>query len=337
MLFGFEVVDLLVFIGISLFICITVCTLAMEAAVLFVPAFVFLFPRIITGFPSVTPNEAIGLAITVEVFGYTSSVLGYWFRRQVDLRLAGRILAVTVPAAILARVLAFFLPEDGLMLLFGVVLLGLAGVLYRTYSREDGPRHTCLLCGDSIAAMRMGDAAEDSAGALANPANSGNPGDPGEPDAGPADPAGESAKKSYPDLGGGIRFTLVDRAIKAIAGVFAGTTGVAIGEISNTFLTIRKQVPIKIATGTAALILHVTILAALGANLVVLFGDFEAIDVEEIIIPWRIAFILAPVVVIGGQIGSMLNSKLSDTVLVRMMMTAYILVGLFVLINTLTG
>ena len=107
MLFGFEVPDLTIFILISLLICITVCSLAMEAAVLFVPAFIFLFPRIVSGFPSVTPNEAIGLAITVEFFGYSSSVLGYWFRNQVDIRLGLRLLAITVPFAVLARVLAF--------------------------------------------------------------------------------------------------------------------------------------------------------------------------------------------------------------------------------------
>ena len=108
MLFGFPIADLAIFVGISLFICITVCTLAMEAAVLFVPAFLFLFPRMIEGFPQITPNEAIGLAITVEFFGYTSSVLGYWFRNQVDVRLGLRILAITVPLAIIARIAAFF-------------------------------------------------------------------------------------------------------------------------------------------------------------------------------------------------------------------------------------
>ena len=45
MLFGFEFLELA--------ICITVCTLAMEAAVLFVPAFIFLFPRVMEGFPTV--------------------------------------------------------------------------------------------------------------------------------------------------------------------------------------------------------------------------------------------------------------------------------------------
>lgn len=313
-MFGFELIDFFVFVGISLMICITVCTLAMEAAVIFVPAFIFLFPRIVDGFPTVSPNEAIGLAITVEVFGYTSSVLGYWFRRQVDLRLSLRLLAITVPAAIIARIAAFFLPEDGLLIIFGIVLLGLAAIIYRSYRGE--VRHTCLLCGDSIAAMRMGDDNSDNP-VVANP-----------------DSRADRVKK-YPDIGRAINFNLMDKSILTSAGLFAGITGVAIGEISNTFLSIRKKVPVKISTGTAALVLHITILSALCANLTVLFGDIEFIDVEEIVIPWKIAFILAPVVILGGQIGSMINSRLSDKLLLKLMMIAYTIVGLFVLFNTL--
>lgn len=49
MLFGYPFGDFVLLVGISLLICITVCTLAMEAAVLFTPAFLFVFPRIVTG------------------------------------------------------------------------------------------------------------------------------------------------------------------------------------------------------------------------------------------------------------------------------------------------
>lgn len=314
MLFGFEFLDLAIFIGISLAICITVCTLAMEAAVLFVPAFVFLFPRMMEGFPTVSPNEAIGLAITVEFFGYSSSVLGYWFRKQVDLKLALRLLAITVPLAVVARFAAFFVPESSLLLIFGMVLLVLAVIIFRAYRHE--VRHGCLLCGDSIAAMRMGDNAA-----------------PGTVELTEAVPK----KAQRPDMSHSIGFNWLDRMIIASAGLLGGVIGVAIGEISNTFLTIRKKVPIKVATGTSALVLHITILAALCANLVVLFADLSFVDAEEIVIPWRIAFILAPVVIIGGQIGSMINSMLSDQMLLRLMMTAYTLVGLFVLYNVFAG
>ena len=328
MLFGFEILDLAIFIAISLTICITVCTLAMEAAVLFVPAFIFLFPSIVRGFPSVTPNEAIGLAITVEFFGYTSSVLGYWFRKQVDIKLGLRVLAITVPLAIVARVVAFFVPGQGLLIIFAIVLIVLAAIIFRAYRHE--VRHGCLLCGDSIAAMRMGDdmtdqELADEMAAITTP-----------PEA--VDLTRHAAPGARrPDLSHTVDMGWLDRLILSSAGILGGVIGVAIGEISNTFLTIRKKVPVKVATGTSALVLHITILAALSANLVVLFGPFELPNVEEIVIPWKIAFILAPVVIIGGQIGSMVNSMLSDHTLLRMMMTAYTLVALFVLYNVFIG
>lgn len=312
MVLGFPVGDLVFLIGVSLLICITVCTLAMEAAVLFVPAFLFLFPKIVEGFPQITPNEAIGLAITVEFFGYTSSVLGYWFRKQIDIQLGLRILAITVPFAIAARVGAFYIPGEGLLVVFGVVLLALAWILMQSYF--GGIRHTCLLCGDSIATMRTDDEGGD-------------------------DPADKSLNNMIdpvtkrPRMSQTVQFNGADKTILSNAGVLAGVIGVAIGEITNTFLSIRKNMPIKVATGTAALVLHVTILAALCANLVVIFGDFSFIDTEDIVIPWKIAFILAPVVIIGGQIGSMINSKLSDHALARSMIAAYTLVGGFVLFN----
>jgi hypothetical protein len=43
MILGYPVGDLVLLVGISLLICITVCSLAMEAAVLFTPAFLFVF------------------------------------------------------------------------------------------------------------------------------------------------------------------------------------------------------------------------------------------------------------------------------------------------------
>lgn len=314
MILGFDFPDFLIIVVVALAICVTVCTLAMEASVLFTPAFVFVFPFVIAGFPKVTANEAIGLAITIEFFGYTSSVLGYWFRRQVDLRVGLRVLAYMVPLAIIGRLGAYFVPEHWLLLVFGLVLLALAAIIFKEYQGE--VRHTCLLCGDSLTAMKY--EAKDSTG---------NPG-----------ARAEAAKKSKGFLERArlgyekdLSFGNSDRGIMWIAGAFAGLVGVAIGEISNTFLTVRKKLPVKIATGTAAFILHITILSALLANLVVLWGDFEIFQAKQIDIPWRIVIIIAPVVVVGGQIGSYINSRISDRALIRALITAYVVIGIFVM------
>lgn len=311
MIFGFEVFDFFVFIIISLLICITLCTLAMEASVLFLPAFLFLFPFIIANFPDVTPNEAIGLAITIEFFGYTSSVTGYWLRGQVDFRLGMRVLAITVPLAIIGRLVAYFVPGNGLLLVFGLVLIALAFIIFREYQGEI--RHTCLLCGDSLTAMRYESAEKSATGAAAATATT------------------DTGKRRRPRFN--VAFDTVDRGILSIGGAFGGFVGVAIGEISNTFLSVRKQVPVKVATGTAALVLHITILSALATNVFIIYSDFEIFQAKDIEIPWTIAWILAPVVIIGGQIGSYINSKISDRALIRSLMTAYVVIGVWVLFN----
>ena len=311
MIFGFEVFDFFVFIIISLLICITLCTLAMEASVLFLPAFLFLFPFIIANFPDVTPNEAIGLAITIEFFGYTSSVTGYWLRGQVDFRLGMRVLAITVPLAIIGRLVAYFVPGNGLLLVFGLVLIALAFIIFREYQGEI--RHTCLLCGDSLTAMRYESAEKSATGAAAATATA------------------DTGKRRRPRFN--VAFDTVDCGILSIGGAFGGFVGVAIGEISNTFLSVRKQVPVKVATGTAALVLHITILSALATNVFIIYSDFEIFQAKDIEIPWTIAWILAPVVIIGGQIGSYINSKISDRALIRSLMTAYVVIGVWVLFN----
>lgn len=301
MILGFAPADLALFIAISLTICVAVCTLAMEASVLFVPAFLFLFPHITGGFPEVEPNEAIGLAITVEFFGYTSSVTGYWLRRQVDFRIAAKLLTFTAPLAIAGRLASYFVPSHGLLIVFGLLLLGLAAVLYRAY--RNGPKHTCLLCGDSLAMRKMEEA--------------------------------QGVRAAERASGTGFPLNRLDRVIAGSAGAFAGLVGIAIGEISNTFLTVRKQVPIKLSTGTSALVLHLTILAALVTNLLLLKAGPAFVQAEEIAIPWRIAGILAPVVVAGGQIGSFLNHRLSERALLRSLLAAYPTIGLFVLARAL--
>ncbi len=290
---GFTPLELLLIVGVALAICTTVCSLAMEAAVLFTPAFLFLFPALIPNFPQITPNEAIGLAITIEFFGYTSSVTGYWFRRQIDFSIAGKALALTIPLAIFARGLSYFAPAQGLLLVFGFLLLALAAILYRAHRR---PTEALPDYRPRVYLLRR-----------ANRANS-------------------SALR----LGG------LDQFILGAAGAFAGLVGIAIGEISNTFLTVRQKIPIKIATGTSALILHLTILSALAMNLIILNVNPSFFHAEQITIPWRVAMIIAPVVLVGGQIGAFINSWLKEKTILKALTSAYLFVGLFVLLKLFT-
>lgn len=318
---GYPVWDLVLLVGVSLAICITVCTLAMEAAVLFTPAFLFVFPRIVTGFPPLTVNEAIGLSLFVEFFGYTSSVSGYWFRDQIDFNAAARILAITIPLAVLARIGSYFVPSSSLLALFGLLLIGLAVVLY--YSHEHGGTRGCMLCGDTLA-LKEGKGDTDY---CCTPQAEGT----GITDGGQPDYAPRTTFRNREIDGEPLIFDLADKAIKGLAGVLAGLLGIAVGELTNTMLTVRKRLPVQLAVGTAAFVLHVTILAALLTNLAILRIQPPGLDVGGFAIPLGVGAILAPTVVVGGQVGSFLNAKMSEETAIRVMIVAYMLVGLFVL------
>ncbi|MFQ5998334.1 MAG: sulfite exporter TauE/SafE family protein [Candidatus Bathyarchaeia archaeon] len=293
---GFEVFEIIIIVVISLAICITVCSIAMEAAVLFSPAFIFLFPVLITDFPTLTVNEAIGLAFIIELFGYSSSVTGYWKRRQIDFNIVKQVLIVTIPAAIAFRFFSFAIDPQVLLTVFGVILLTLAALIFRSRNSlkqfSDAPQsyrpRTCALC-----LMKDRDT--------------------------------ELAKFTK------IPMQSSDRGVLSSGGAFAGLIGIAIGEITNTYLLLRKRVPVKISTGTSAFILHLTILSALIANFAVIGGLVPFLRVESFQIPLNVAAIIAPTVVLGGQIGAYINSRLKHQTIVRILMLVYTLVGVVIL------
>ena len=111
-----------------------------------------------------------------------------------------------------------------------------------------------------------------------------------------------------------------------VGGLVAGMVGVAIGEVTNTRLHSGKGIPIDVSTGTSTLVLFVTVLAANVTNLLVLETGVLGVD-GTVNVPWAIAAIIAPVVVVGGQLGSWLNSRLPEPTTVRLLLVTYGLVG----------
>lgn len=296
---GFDLWSLIILILTSLAICITVCTLAMGAAVFFTPFFLFVAPSIISGFPRITVNEAIGLSFIIELFGYTSSVIGYWVRKQIDFDISLHILKITIPTAIIARIISYFVPSTFLVLIFGLALLYLAFEIFikRKHLLEIGSKSTSYRVKSCIHCVLK------------------------------EEKTPMEHKKYHLNLG------FVDRIIVSAAGVSAGLIGTAIGEITNSFLLIRKKLQAKVAVGSTALILHITILAVTALHLLVSYMPINIQGFQKPEILWSVALIIAPVVVIGGQIGSYLNSKLPNRALIYLLILAYGVAGAFVFVN----
>ncbi|MGM0592640.1 MAG: sulfite exporter TauE/SafE family protein [Halobacteriota archaeon] len=125
-------------------------------------------------------------------------------------------------------------------------------------------------------------------------------------------------------------FDLFDRLSFGIGGLVAGLVGFAVGEVTNTRLHVSKGLPIKISTGTSTLVLFLTILTANVVNLVVLATGSFGVQ-GTVAIPWSVAAIIAPVVLIGGQAGAYLNSRLSESITVKLLLVTYVVVGIVTL------
>lgn len=271
--FAFGGGEILVIVVVSLCICTLATSLAMESAALFVPAFLLAFPVFLPSFPTLGPNEAIGLTLVVMFFGQTSTVSGYWFREQIDFVTARTVLLLTVPLAVIGRILSYWVPGSFLLIVFAGLLFALAGIVYR----EQRVDHHA----------------------------------------------------SFPD--GGLaeavpRLDLFDRFTFGFAGACAGLVGFAIGEISNITLFKRHGLTIQDSTGTSTVILYLTLLSAMITNVVIVeagvFGD------TGVTIPWAVAIIVAPVVLVGGQLGAFINSRLSERTALRTLTVVYVFVGL---------
>ncbi|MFB6110041.1 MAG: TSUP family transporter [Halodesulfurarchaeum sp.] len=334
---GVPLVGLALLVILGFTIATIVNTFAMEAAVLFVPAFLFVFPVIVPGFPHLTANAAVGLALFVELFGYSSSVAAYWYRHQIDFNIVAKILVITVPVAMIARAGSYYVPSNVLMIGFGALLLALSIILYE--SHEYGPSIADTVAEKpeiSLAAVLHEDyeprtrVMTDTHDAEETP--------PSDTMGGPASSESEMANGNAlmgdRDDTTDFHLAIPDVLISLVGGTLAGLVGIAIGELTQTMLVLRRRVPLKLSTGTSAIVLHVTIVGALLAN-IALLRYAPAVTGEGFTVPFVIGSFVATGCLFGGQVGAYLNNRLSETTVMLMLIVTYFLVGVVVLIRTI--
>lgn len=105
---------------------------------MFTPSLLFLFPALDPAFPRLDVHQAIALGLIVECVGYSSAALGYWRERRVELDVARPILMITLPTAVLASWVGLAIPDRWVLLIFGLILFGLAFVFLK-FHRVDHP------------------------------------------------------------------------------------------------------------------------------------------------------------------------------------------------------
>lgn len=99
-----------------------IATIAMMAgiggAVLFAPFFMLVL--------KLDPLIALGAGLVIEFFGFSSGVIGYWRKKEIDFGLVKRIIIFTVPATVAGVILGRLIPTFILQIMLALLLFYLA-------------------------------------------------------------------------------------------------------------------------------------------------------------------------------------------------------------------
>jgi uncharacterized membrane protein YfcA len=244
--------------------------MGVSGAVLFVPFYTIIFPLL--GY-HVSPVQAVQLGLITELFGFMSSTTAFWRRKLIDFNVAGFALLFAVPTAVLGSYVANLLPGSWLLFITGVALLSFSLLLLK----ESAVEHEAESRSSQSTVRKE-----------------------------------KTSLQVHADRQGRVyRYSRNNDArrgiIAGLGGLFQGLVGFSAGEF-NTIDLVLRSAPVRIATGSAHLIIAGATLAAAGAHIAIVVHDRSTI-------PWPILAASIPGVLIGGQLAGLIAGRLPQEVL----------------------
>ncbi len=248
----------------------------------------FFAPIFILGL-GLPPEVAIGTGLITEVFGFASGLYAYTRKRLIDFRLGLALLMVTVPLALVGTWLAGHVEPDILKVVLGVGLFAIALSFLRAPEHKD--------------VVRMDEAIAEEYG-------------------------GSNAETCLIAADGErICYTVCNktegRLIAGIGGLFVGLISTGLGEMNSYFLLQRCRVPSRVSVATSVFVVALTALSAAGGHLV----NFVRSGGGVLDTVFSLVIFTVPGVVIGGQLGSLVASRIPQRKLERGLGMLFILVA----------
>lgn len=239
------------------------------------------------------PEIAIGTGLITEVFGFASGLFAYARKRLIDYQLGVALLIVTVPMALFGTWAAGYVPADILKTILGMGLLAIAATFLRTPEKKE--------------VEHLDDAIQQEYG-------------------------GEKAKTCLVTREGKeICYTVCNRTegrlIAGVGGMFIGMISTGLGELNGYFLLQRCRVPSPVAVATSVFIVAITALVASTGH----FIKFVQTGGETLSTVLNLVIFTVPGVIIGGQLGPLVSSRISQHTLERGLAMLFILVALLTL------
>lgn len=235
------------------------------------------------------PEVAIGTGLITEVFGFASGLYAYARKKLIDYKLGLNLLMVTVPLALVGTWMAGSIAPDYLKIVLGMGLFAIAISFLRA------PDHSDVKHMDKLILAEYG---------------------------------GKNAETSLTTADGEeIRYTVCNknegRLISGAGGLFVGMISTGLGELNSYFLLQRCRVPSRVSVATSVFVVAITALVAAGGHLVQFFqlGGNTMTTVVNLVI------FTVPGVILGGQLGSMVSSRIPQKVMERGLGVLFILVA----------
>ncbi len=234
------------------------------------------------------PEIAIGVGLITEVFGFGSGVVAYLRRKLIDFRLARAMLIFSIPMAALGVVATNYVDPAILKAILGMGLLGVAFSLLRA------PQPT------EVATLDQEIEQDSKASA-------------------------ETCITSA--TGETFCYTVCNkwfgRLVATIGGFFMGMISTGLGELNSYFLLQRCRVPSKVAVATSVFAVALTaMVAAAGHMIKFLSADDGTMDTVVALVIFT-----APGVVIGGQLGPMFSTRVSQHTLEKSLGILFVVVS----------
>lgn len=243
-----------------------------------------------------SPEVAIGTGLITEVFGFASGLYAYRRKRLIDYRLGAALLIVTIPLALLGTLLSSIIDGNFLKLALSLGLLAIGINFLRV------PSHEKVAELDQIAKEQ---------------------------------PTPGSKSCLITAEGEEICYEVCNRTegrvIAGVGSLFMGMVSTGLGEMNGYYLLRRCRVPAKVAVATSVFIVAITALTASVGHLL----KFVQAGGDSLTTVLALVTFTIPGVVIGGQIGSAIASKIPQHMLERALGILFLLVALLMLADAL--
>jgi uncharacterized protein len=286
--------------------CILIASIAMLTGIsgtaMLTPFLLLIFPVI--GVPTLTPPQAIGMALFTEFFGFISGVVGYRRAGLIDLKICLRLIRISVPTIIIFSLISAsgLIDINLLKLSYGVLMVSLAG--YLAFSAAANVRNRDLThFPEAVNKIpRINESGEERVVKTRE---------------------GKEYRYRVCDPHRGYLITGVGAAME-------GLISVGLGELLMPNLVKRCKVPVAVSAASSVFIIAVTVLTG---SLTQIFTLLQKGGVSAI--PWNLVLYAVPGAVIGGQLGSKYQGRISSELTERLIAALFLLIGLAFLLTAL--